>query len=97
MKLSNSMFAGTWYPDEHVKCKNMIDSFVSGFKAKVDPGRDFFAAVVPHAGWFYSGKIACNSIKSLSQGEKPDLVVVFGMHMHISSKPCITASGEFCP
>lgn len=95
MKLSNSLFAGTWYPDEHEKCRNMIDSFVSGFKSQVDPGRVFFGAVVPHAGWFYSGKIACNSIKALSVGEKPDLVVVFGMHMHASSKPCITCSGEW--
>lgn len=95
MKLKESMFAGSWYPLDAEKCKRDINAFVSEFKGVESIGRPAFAAVVPHAGWFYSGKIACNAIRLLSEGEKPDLVVVFGMHMHTMSKPCLTDRGEW--
>lgn len=95
MKLSQSMFAGSWYPSDKNKCADTIEEFISDFKSTENLGRTPFAAVVPHAGWFYSGKIACNTINALSIGGKPDILVVFGMHMHVLSKPCMTGSGEW--
>lgn len=92
MKLSESMFAGSWYPKEKDKCKKQIDSFISTYGA---PDHETFATIVPHAGWTYSGKIACNTIRLLSEGKKPDTIIIFGMHMHTRSIPCLSASGEW--
>lgn len=38
--------------------------------------------IVPHAGWVYSGEIACRVLHCLQGGEPPDIVVIFGMHLH---------------
>ena len=59
--------------------------------------------IVPHAGWFFSGSIACNVISCLKSDDPPDVFVVFGMHLHPDS-PCMmmaegaweTPFGEIC-
>ena len=58
-------------------------------------GADLVGGIVPHAGWFFSGSIACNVIHALSRSVSPDVVVVFGMHMHPGSVPCIYTAGQW--
>ncbi|MBW1818903.1 MAG: AmmeMemoRadiSam system protein B, partial [Deltaproteobacteria bacterium] len=50
--------------------------------------------IVPHAGWYYSGKIACNVIRCLAQGSPPDTCVVFGRHLHPGSPNFIMKDGS---
>jgi hypothetical protein len=49
--------------------------------------------IVPHAGWYFSGSIACRVIASLRSDEKIDTVVLFGAHMHRQSEPFILGHG----
>jgi hypothetical protein len=51
--------------------------------------------IVPHAGWFFSGSIACNVIKNLAEGPPPDAVVLFGMHLHSGSPNYIMTEGAW--
>jgi AmmeMemoRadiSam system protein B len=51
--------------------------------------------IVPHAGWHFSGNIACNVIHQLSKGASPDVVVVFGMHLHSGSARYIMPEGSW--
>ena len=94
-KLRRAVFAGSWYPSSAAECEKEINGFLAeGEKMDIAAG-EHVGGIVPHAGWFYSGSIACNVIRSLKSGEAPDVIVVFGMHLHPDS-PCIMmAEGEW--
>ena len=51
--------------------------------------------IVPHAGWYFSGSIACNVIHCLSKEKSPDVFVVFGMHLHSGSPAYIMTEGAW--
>ena len=68
MKTSNvrrPMFAGSWYPSSASDCEREITGFLAEGKKLKPPDRKLVGGIVPHAGWYYSGSIACNVISSL--------------------------------
>lgn len=88
-------FAGAWYPDTKKAVLKKIEEFVSDAKAPKEIGQTLVGGIVPHAGWVYSGKLACNVIKVLSEHSRPDTVVVLGTHMRPGDKPTILVKGEW--
>ena len=86
MIIRKADFAGTWYPGNAKECEKEINSFLSE-KIKASSIENPIGGIVPHAGWFFSGSIACHVIHSLKKRSPPDVFVVFGMHLHPSS-PC---------
>jgi AmmeMemoRadiSam system protein B len=60
-----------WYPRE----KKEISRFLSGYNC-INSSR---AVIAPHAGWYYSGKIAARSVSSLDSDART--VVVLGGHL----------------
>ena len=88
-------FAGSWYPDDDRECRRQIEQFLTDDKPQPELPRPPRAGVVPHAGWFYSGKIACRVIQALQAGRKTDAVVIFGMHMHPAQKPVMMDRGAW--
>jgi len=87
-------FAGSWYPRSAGECEAQIEDFLAeGPAVSEDAGR--VGGIVPHAGWFFSGSIACNVIHALSRAGQPDVVVVFGMHMQPGATPCIHTAGQW--
>jgi hypothetical protein len=52
---------------------------------------------LPHAGWYFSGAIACNVIHRLRTAAPTpaDVIVLFGMHLHISSPNIMMAKGTW--
>ena len=97
MEKKRTAFAGTWYPASAEACKTEIQAFLS---EKSGPAKGRFAAgIVPHAGWVYSGSIACRTIASLvPSGEASvdtpvDTIVLFGAHMHKQSEPFVMTQG----
>ena len=98
MKTSNvrrSMFAGSWYPSSATECEQEINSFLEEGKNIKLPDRRFVGGIVPHAGWYFSGSIACNVIHRLKSEAKPDVIVVFGMHLHPNSQCYLMAEGAW--
>jgi AmmeMemoRadiSam system protein B len=94
MEKKRTTFAGTWYPDSAQACKQAIQTFLKE-TLPPDKGR-FVAGIVPHAGWVFSGRIACQTIAGLVPPEKSspvDTIVLFGAHMHRQSEPFIMTSG----
>ena len=85
-------FAGTWYPETHKECEKEIKKFLK-HKSKILKG-NFKGSIVPHAGWYFSGSIACRAIAAM-QSKKIDTVIIFGIHMHPDSKPCIMIDGAW--
>jgi AmmeMemoRadiSam system protein B len=86
-------FAGSWYPSRESDCRRAIEEFSrSSDPCPSGPG---FGGIVPHAGWLFSGKIACNVVRCLSEQSSPDTVVLFGRHLHPSSKTYIMTEGSW--
>jgi AmmeMemoRadiSam system protein B len=76
MKLRESSLPSGWYP----RNPDEITRFLSGY----DRGTAL-AAMAPHAGWYYSGKIAAKAVASLD-GDI-DTVVVIGGHLPAEYPP----------
>jgi AmmeMemoRadiSam system protein B len=80
------MFAGSWYPDTANECERQINTFLKeGQTYEPLPEKNWVGGIVPHAGWYFSGSIACNVIHNLSKGKRPDVIAIFGMHLHPNS------------
>lgn len=98
MKSSNvrkAMFAGNWYPSSAAECEREIVGFLAEGRAIKAPDRKLLGGIVPHAGWYFSGGIACNVIHFLKDPEPPDVMVVFGMHLHPGSSCYMMPEGAW--
>lgn len=81
MQIRTPAVAGMFYPGEKNKLTELIqDCFTHPF----GPGKNqekkqpkIFGVICPHAGYVYSGPIACNSINSISS-ESPELFIIVG-------------------
>ncbi|MFW6283824.1 MAG: AmmeMemoRadiSam system protein B [Desulfosalsimonas sp.] len=98
MRMRKPAFAGSWYPGNADECKRMIDSFLkqNRFAAKISG----IAAggIVPHAGWAFSGDLACRVIAHVrGDGAEPDpdVVIVFGMHLPPGTRPVMMTRGAW--
>ena len=81
-----------WYPDTKEECIKLIRQWSS---LKVDAKTadiKGMGGIVPHAGWYFSGEIACQVYTFLSKAQ-PDIVVVFGKHLSVSSPRSIMVDG----
>ncbi len=95
MRPRTAMFAGSWYPSEASKCEQQIQEFLEAPPVALDAKPPFVGGIVPHAGWYFSGAIACRVIQLLSEGPAPDALLVFGMHLRPSSANYIMTAGSW--
>jgi AmmeMemoRadiSam system protein B len=95
MNLRKSVFSGSWYPASDKACEDQIQEFLEAGKNQTVSIANPIGGIVPHAGWFFSGSIACNVIHRISEAASPDVVVVFGMHLHSGSPRSIMPEGEW--
>jgi AmmeMemoRadiSam system protein B len=101
--LRRAQLAGRWYPGREKEALKEIEAWGSYLESpelfssfKVGKERDKVMALVPHAGWYFSGKLAAKTFKAARDlfGEKPpETVVVLGGHMAPGS-PLINYSEE---
>jgi AmmeMemoRadiSam system protein B len=76
MKLRESSLPQGWYP----RNPGEIHRFLSGYARGAA-----IAAIAPHAGWYYSGKIAAKAAASL--GKQVDTLVIIGGHLPAGYSP----------
>ncbi len=95
MHARKATFAGSWYPGRPAACEKEITSFLEGGSKKPASGQAWTGGIVPHAGWYFSGKIACNVIASLVSPDPPDVIVIFGMHLHPGAPAYIMSEGAW--
>lgn len=87
-------FAGSWYPGREKECIRAIEAFMG--EGAPCPGEGLsIGGIVPHAGWFYSGRLACNVIRCLGVDVAPDTCIIFGRHLHPSSPNYIMKEGAW--
>ena len=85
MDIRKAVFAGSWYPNRASACEKAIGEFLDQGPGPPEGLASFMGGIVPHAGWVYSGRVACNVINCLKDADPPDLVVILGMHLHAAS------------
>lgn len=74
--------SGMFYESDPNKLREQI---ISSFKSKLGPGmpsgkkeKNIFGAVVPHAGYMFSGPCAAHVYKELAESKEPDLYIILG-------------------
>jgi len=79
--IRESVVAGQFYPDRKEDLENMIKYCT---EHKYGPGKKIresnekiYGVVCPHAGYAYSGPIACHSYNAISS-QNPELVIIIG-------------------
>ncbi|MBI5571263.1 MAG: AmmeMemoRadiSam system protein B [Desulfomonile tiedjei] len=73
-----------WYPGSAEECNAQIDEFLRGFNS---PDGTWRGGIVPHAGWFFSGKASARVMSAIAASGTPDRVVVYGGHLQDGSDP----------
>jgi AmmeMemoRadiSam system protein B len=77
-----------WYPGSASACQAEIDKFVAGVTPL--PGNTkVYGGIVPHAGWYFSGKLAAQVFYLASRQVQPQVVCVFGGHLGSASPPLL--------
>jgi len=94
MNVRRASFAGSWYPDIPEACEREIRQFLDQKTLEIKGG-PWVGGIVPHAGWYFSGAIACHVIHTFKAGPAPDLFILFGMHLHPASANYIMTEGAW--
>lgn len=67
--------AQNFYPGN---CQENVERFIENFSLPSGFPGTLNAAILPHAGWVYSGAVAARTLFTLSQCSNPELCIVFG-------------------
>ena len=83
-----------WYPWDEKDCKKEIDSFLEGWSPPPLPIKGL-GGIIPHAGWYFSGRLSTRVFSSLKSAGKVELVVVYGGHLGTEDLPRIVVEGPW--
>jgi len=82
--------AGRFYPSDRRECERMLSAYEFA-----KPHRPAIGAIVPHAGWIYSGATAALGIGAVAAGS-PATVVVFGaVHVRDRNRASLYGVGRW--
>ncbi|MDR0503357.1 MAG: AmmeMemoRadiSam system protein B [Treponema sp.] len=82
MRIRDYSLPAGWHPRDPSEISGTIARFISEFE---DPDCFSRAAIAPHAGWYYCGRLAAQSVSCLDP--QAETVAVFGGHLPASSPP----------
>lgn len=88
MRVRARMLPQGWYPGSESGCQKEIEKFVAG-ATPLAAGTKACGGIVPHAGWFFSGKLAARVFYQVSRMQQPQVVCVFGGHLGGNSPPLL--------
>ncbi len=80
-----------WYPFDGKDCKKEIESYIEGWSPPTSAPRNGLGGIVPHAGWFFSGKLSARVLYSLKSDRKIDTILLYGGHMGPDDLPRVIA------
>jgi AmmeMemoRadiSam system protein B len=76
-----------WYPVDRKECQKEIKSFVTGWSPPPALSGASLGGIIPHAGWYFSGKLAARVMCALKSAKEVDVVVLYGGHMGPQEPP----------
>ncbi len=80
MAVRPRMLPSGWYPGSRSGCQAEIEKFVAG-AAPLPAGVKPLGGMVPHAGWYFSGRLAARVFFLNAKAVQPQVVVLFGGHL----------------
>ncbi len=89
MRIRPRMLPQGWYPGSKAACISEMESYTAGVRP-LPAGTKVFGGIVPHAGWYFSGKLAARVFYLTSRVSQPQVVCVFGGHLAGESPPLLT-------
>ncbi|MCL4453379.1 MEMO1 family protein [Ferroplasma sp.] len=84
--------AGAFYPDDYKQLKNDITSYMD-IEPPVLNYKKLIGAIVPHAGYIYSGKTAAYAYSIIKNCKKRDFLIIGPNHSGYPSYPAIYPDG----
>ena len=94
MEIRTPAVSGTFYPENEKKLKNLIhECFMHpigpGKTSPTDSNEKIYGVICPHAGFVYSGPVACHSFYSLSASSSKLAIIVgpnhYGLGQNVAS------------
>jgi AmmeMemoRadiSam system protein B len=70
-----------WYPVDAKDCQREIESFLEGWLPPSTLPSAGMGGIVPHAGWYFSGKLTARVFHTLRSRKKVEVVILYGGHM----------------
>ena len=87
--------AGMFYPAEPERCEAELARLLDSSRRTVPEGR-YFAGLVPHAGWTFSGPTAAKTFAALAASGTPDSLVILGaVHVWGVTRAALFPSGSW--
>lgn len=88
MKLRERRLAPGWYPPSSTGCQASIRGFLDVSPQSPAQGAARHG-IVPHAGWYFSGRAAAHVYDAVARQSQPDVVVIYGGHLGPSDTPVL--------
>jgi hypothetical protein len=99
MALRRRSLPGGWYPEEAESIRALAASWTRVPGPPAASARDragpALAAVAPHAGWIFSGRIAALAVSSLAPLPKGATVAIFGGHLPPGARPLAARESSY--
>jgi AmmeMemoRadiSam system protein B len=102
MTVRHPAVAGQFYPSTEMQVRAEIEA---AFRSPLGPGevpqiskdgkRSIVGAVVPHAGWMYSGPVAAHVYAALARDGFPETFIIIGPNHHGAGAPVATTTMDF--
>jgi AmmeMemoRadiSam system protein B len=90
-----------WYPFDSKDCKREIESYLEGWSPPLSISAEGVGGIVPHAGWYFSGRLTAKVFSFLRSKRKVEVVVLYGGHLGpddlpqiITEEACETPLGD---
>ena len=95
MNLRKRVLPRGWYPFDGKDCKKEIESYLVGWTPSEIPSSKGLGGIVPHAGWYFSGRLAARVFCALKTKGEVDVVVLYGGHLSAEDLPRVVTE-EAC-
>ena len=84
-----------WYPADKKECQREIESYLEGWSPSQLQLVKGLGGIVPHAGWYFSGKLAARVFHALKLRSKVEVIVLYGGHLSTEDLPRVVTE-EAC-
>jgi MEMO1 family protein len=84
-----------WYPVDAKDCQREIESFLEGWSPPSTLPSGGLGGIVPHAGWYFSGKLTAKVFHTLRSRTKVEVVILYGGHMGPGDLPRVVTEEEW--
>lgn len=81
MEIRRRILPPGWYPESAQDCRRDISDFDNYIKQFSHQKPEVHGGVIPHAGWYFSGRLAALVLSTCAAQFIPDVVALFGGHL----------------